>query len=985
VKAIVKGSYNPLKVERAVIEFWQIEKIPSKVREWSRRQERIFTFLEGPPTTNGFMHVGHARGRTMKDIVLRFMRMQGYNVWDQAGWDTQGLPVELEVEKKLGFKSKKDIEVYGIEAFVRECQKLVDYYLSHWRKDSERLGLWLDYEHAYETRTPRYLDALWTFLKEMWNKGLLYEDLRVIPVCPRCETALSGHEVALGSKVVKDPSLFFKVPLLNQEKTYMVAWTTTPWTIISNEALAVHPDEYYVKIEVNGEYWIVAEKRLEYFAKEVKLEKYKVVDRFPGKDLKGFKYKHPLLEEVPKHNEHNGEWEHAIITADWVSMEEGTGVVHMAPAHGPEDFEVAKEYGIRVFKPLMKNGFFSEEAGKYAGLWFKDADKQVIEDLKRKNLLVYCGLYEHEYPHCWRCDTPLMYYADTQWFIKIETIKGTMLQENSKVEWYPPWAGKRFSDWIENARDWCISRERYWGTPLPIWTCRKCKHRIAVGSLEELKKLAVNPEDVIDHHRPWVDRVKIKCPKCGDIMEREKFVVDVWMDSGMAHTAALHQYGWDELFDKFFPYDFITEAVDQTRGWFYTLMFTSVALYGKSPYKKVLNQGHVLDKYGKKMSKSKGNVIWAAEAMGKWGADVLRFYLMAKASPWDNVNFDPAEIRVYKRTLDILWNSVNFALTYMELDKWSPIKLEENLKTLRIEDKWLLTELHKTLEEVKNHLSKFDIHKAVRAISDFIMEKLSHKYITLIRPRVWIERDDPVKRSAYAVLYIALDSAIKAIAPITPFLAEYLYQAFTRRLNPEAPISVHMTLWPKVPRELIFEKAWERADKVLKVAEEILSLRMKIGVKRRWPLKRSIIVCDQIDNELRESTDLLKVYANIKTVDCQTQPVEGEFEIVEADGLKVYVDTKVDEEVLLEGLARELVRRIQVMRKDLNLPLDAILKEVLVYTKDENIIKAVKRHEKYILSEVRAEAIRIVKTEPEDAKAWTIEGAKVKIKIKPTP
>ena len=982
MKAVVKGSYDPLIVEREVMEFWKKHNIPGMVREWSRRQQRIFAFLEGPPTTNGFMHVGHARGRTMKDIVLRFMRMKGYNVWDQAGWDTQGLPVELEVEKKLGFKSKKDIEVYGIEAFVRECQKLVDYYLSQWRRDSERLGLWLDYDQAYETRTPKYLDTLWSFLKEMWNKGLLYEDLRVIPVCPRCETALSSHEVALGSKEVEDPSLYFKLPLLNQDKTYMVAWTTTPWTIISNEALAVHPNEYYVKIDVGGEYWIVAEKRLKDFAKEVKLENYRIVEKVLGRDLKGLKYRHPLLEEVPKHREHNNRWEHAIVTASWVSMDEGTGVVHVAPAHGPEDFEVAKEYNIRVFKPLMKNGFFNEDAGKYAGLWFKEADKHVIEDLKRKGLLVYCGTYKHEYPHCWRCETPLIYYADTQWFIKIEPIKELMLKENSKVEWYPPWAGKRFSDWIENARDWCISRERYWGTPLPIWTCRNCKHRIAVGSLEELKRLAINPEKVVDHHRPWVDQVKIKCPKCGGVMEREKFVVDVWMDSGLAHTAALHQYGLDRLFDKLFPYDFITEAVDQTRGWFYTLMFTSVALYGKSPYKRVLNQGHVLDKYGKKMSKSRGNVIWAHEAMEKWGADVVRFYLMAKASPWDNINFDPAEIRVYKRVLDILWSSVNFALTYMELDKWTPEKLEDDLKNLRIEDKWILTELYMTLLEVEKYLEKFDIHKAVRAISDFIVEKLSHKYITLIRPRVWIERDDPVKRSAYAVLYIILDSIIKAIAPITPFLAEYLYQAFTRKLNPKTPISVHMNSWPRIPEELVFKGSWEEVEKVLKAAEEVLSLRMKIGIKRRWPLKRSIIVRKHIGKELREAVEVFKTYANIKTVELSTEPVKGAYEVIKVNDTTFYVDTSIDEEVLLEGLAREIVRRIQVMRRELDLPLDAVLKEVLVYTENENIKKAIKKHEKYILGEVRAKSIKIVETEPKEAKTWTIEGVKVKIKIK---
>ena len=439
----IRGRYNPLEVEKWVLEFWRKNNVYEKLKQrlCSNKEGKIFRFLEGPPTANGFMHVGHARGRTFKDIVLRYYRMNGYCVWDQAGWDTQGLPVELEVERNLKFKTKKDIESYGVDRFVLECQKLVDYYIERWRKDSERLGLWLDYDHAYETRHPKYIETVWSFLKRMWEKGYLYEDYRVVPVCPRCETALSSHEVALGYKVVKDPSLYFKVKLVNED-VYLIAWTTTPWTIIANEALAVHPNEEYVKIQVGNEYWVVAEKRLKSFISEAGIKDYKIVEKFPGSSLYNKEYVHPLLDEVPEHKKH-GAPNHRVLIADWVSMEEGTGIVHIAPAHGPEDFELGKKFGLTVFKPIQKNGIFTAEAGKYSGKWFKDVNKEVIEDLKRKGLVVHIGVIEHEYPHCWRCDTPLMYYADRQWFIRVDPIKDVMLRENNTVTWYPDWAGKR--------------------------------------------------------------------------------------------------------------------------------------------------------------------------------------------------------------------------------------------------------------------------------------------------------------------------------------------------------------------------------------------------------------------------------------------------------------------------------------------------------------------------------------------------------------
>ncbi|MEM3980114.1 MAG: isoleucine--tRNA ligase, partial [Ignisphaera sp.] len=840
----IKNRYEPLVVEKWVLKFWEEHRIYEKVRrERCSENSKLFKFLEGPPTANGFMHVGHARGRTFKDVMLRFMRMNDHCVWDQAGWDTQGLPVELEVERNLRFKSKKDIEVYGIDKFVQECQKLVDYYIDHWRKASERLGLWLDYDNAYQTRHPKYIEVVWRFLKIAWDKGYLYEDFRVVPVCPRCETALSTHEIAQGYEVVEDPSLYFKIPLIDEPSVYLVAWTTTPWTIIDNEAIAVHPSETYVKIQIGNEFWVLAEKRLQNFVSEVGLKDYKVVEVFPGSALLNKRYIHPLLEEVPAHKEH-GDANHRILGAEWVSMDEGTGVVHIAPAHGPEDFELSKQHGLIVFNSIQKNGVFGDQGGKYRGLWFKQADNVVIEDLKMKNLLVHIGRFQHEYPHCWRCGTPLMFYADKQWFIKIDPIKQIMYDENERVIWRPEWAGKRFSDWIANARDWCISRERFWGTPLPIWTCSSCGYRVIIDSVEEIKRLSKTGEIPSDVHRPWIDKVVLKCPKCGGDMYREPYVVDVWMDSGVAHTASLVQINTEYLFNKLFPYDWITEAVDQTRGWFYTLLFTSSVMHGCSPFKSVLCQGHVLDKYGKKMSKSKGNVIYALDFMEKNGADILRLYLLSKAAPWDSVNFDPDEIKDIKRVLDILWNCVNFAVTYMDLDKWNAKNLDKDLKYLQAEDRWILYELQQVLNRVSNNVLSGNLHLATREIFNFIVESLSHKYITLVRPRVWLEEDAPEKRSAYATLYLVISTIIKALAPFAPFSSEYLYQAFVKKYAPEELVkeSVHLEFWPNLQKDLLREDLWIAASLTFKIAEEVLSLRNVYGIKRRWPLKKAVVV-----------------------------------------------------------------------------------------------------------------------------------------------
>ena len=998
--------YDPREVEKQVAEWWSKNNIIKKAFE-KNRGAPVFSFLEGPPTVNGYMHIGHARGRVYKDIILRYKTMKGFDVWSRAGWDCQGLPTEIEVEKRLNITSKKDLEKIGLERFIEEANNVVDYYISKWREASERLALWLDYDTAYETRKEEYMEHIWYFLKKCYEEGKLVESLRVVPYCPRCETPLSQHELAQGYEEIEDPSIYVKIPLKDRPVSFIIIWTTTPWTIPGNEAVAVHPDEQYIEIKVDNETWILAEKLLEKFIEETKIKNFTKGKTYLGKSLVGLRYIHPLHDEVPEHQKHGGN-AHTVIPSEYVSMEEGTGCVHTAPAHGPEDFELGKRYNLPIFCPVSTTGVFKEEGGKYKELSTREASTIVIDDLRRKNLLVKAGTITHNYPLCWRCGTPLIYLASTQWFLRVEPIKEIMVHENEKVRWWPEWAGtNRFGEWLKNADDWCISRTKVWGTPLNIWVCNECGEKKAVGSRDELNEAIEKPSE-IRMHRPWVDKFVFKCPKCGGKMYRVPFVLDTWLDSGVAHFASIHYLRDKKLFNILFPYDFITEAIDQTRGWFYTLLFTSCMLFNKAPFKSVLTQGHVLDEFGKKMSKSRGNVVWALDAFETYGVDTIRFYLVSKAEPWSTINFVPKEVMQTLEHLNILWNVFSFAKTYFNLDKFDPARhmLDRFKKNLKPEDRWILSRVNSLTRIVSSGLENMEIQDAARELRRFIVEDLSRTYVRAIRRRVWTEAETIDKLTAYATLYYVLKRLVTLLAPFTPYLAEALYHEV--KTNEELE-SIHLASWPRVDEKMIDEELEDAMEIALEVITTALAARQKGGRKLRWPVLHTMITpknhkakkaLEQLKEfitsmtnsqkitilEAGKSPDVLKpeIKLNLKTLGpklgrnlnkvkalidkMDSQEIIKKIEhdnslmlkidgeeieltsddliieyttppyIISMDGkfAYVYLDMTETEELKAVSLANEIIRRIQVMRKDMGLEMMTIVPCIVSIPEEDN-------------------------------------------------
>ena len=1024
-------SYQYNQIEENVQKFWDKNQIYSKVNTL-RKNGPQYSFLDGPPYCSGKIHLGTAWNKVIKDTLLRFKSMNGFSLRRQAGWDMHGLPIEHKVEELLGIGSKQEIETgIGIANFIEKCKEFALENKLAMTNQFKTLGVWMDWEKPYMTLDPNYMESAWWTLKQAHKKNLLTQDKRVISWCPHCETALAAAEIDYEEK--EDPSIYIKFPLkeqllISEENTenlqeYVLVWTTTPWTLPANLAICINPGFEYSFVKLNGEILILASNLVEtvlgpeFIIHKTKIPseneeeedkiieekevKYEIIKTIQGDTLQGLKYVYPFLSEIPKQNEFDQlDNVHTILPGDHVELGEGTGCVHTAPGHGPDDFEIGKEYNLPIFCPVDESGNFTSDAGVYANGFVKDLNNQIIDDLINKNRMYLNETIAHRYGICWRCKTPIIYLSTEQWFLKVTDIKEKMLSQIEKVQWVPKWAGEgRFHDWVENAKDWTISRQRYWGIPIPIWVCPDCGELEVIGSVDELKSKSLEDITTTDEnlvHRPYVDDIKIECPKCQSTMTRIPDVLDVWIDSGVAGWASLYYPKKEESFKQWYPYDFITEGHDQTRGWFYSQLGTGVIAMDQVPYKKVLMHGFVLDEYGKKMIKSLGNVVSPEEVIEKYGADVLRFYLLWACKPWDDLKFVWDELNNVKKMFNILWNVYVFSTTYMALDNFNPKSCNEDNMTLRDEDKWIISKVNSLAKEVGEDIDDLLFYQATRKINQFILDDLSRWYVRLIRGRTWVESDDPDKLGAYYGLYTALTSLIKIMAPITPHISEELYQNLVVDVLDNAKESIHLEDYV-YSEELIDEGLEHEMDIVRDIIEAGARARDVARYKLRWPVTDITVVSenDDVFEAVNHLKDVIKDQSNTKEVLTSKEfeelsfiakpnlktlgpKLKGDLAIVKnyltsADGnqikedLKnngmitvvgndrqgneksielssedvlfdselpddfvssefeygnVFVNTKVTPEILSEAMARELIRRIQDMRKDMDLDVE---------------------------------------------------------------
>lgn len=840
-----------VQMEKNILKFWNEKEIIQKNFELNKDGE-YFTFYDGPPTANGKPHIGHVITRVMKDLIPRYKVMKGYKVLRKAGWDTHGLPVELEVEKSLGISGKPQIEEYGVEDFVKKCKESVFTYSSQWKEMSERVGYWVDMDNPYVTYHNDYIESVWWSLKQIWDKGLLYNGFKIVPYCPRCGTALSSHEVAQGYKDVRENSVYVKFKIKNENK-YILVWTTTPWTLPSNVALAINKKYTYVEVENNGENLILAKELLS------KLEgEYTVTREFLGEELLGTEYEQLLPFCTPDKKAFY------VVHGDYVTLTDGTGIVHIAPAYGEDDNIIGKQYDLPLVNLVDSQGCFVDTVEPWKGLFVKKADPKIIEYLKEKNILYKAEMFTHAYPHCWRCDTPLLYYPRASWFIKMSAMRDKLLKNNNTVTWYPDNIRTgRFGNFLENVIDWGISRERYWGTPLPIWEC-SCGHRECIGSIAELKEKGIDVPENIELHKPYIDNVKLRCPECGKEMTRVTEVIDCWYDSGSMPFAQYH-YPFEnkELFEANFPAQFISEAVDQTRGWFYTLMAISTIIFDKSPFENCVVLGHILDKNGLKMSKHKGNVLSPFTVLDNEGADAVRWYFYTASAPWLPSRFyEDAVIESQRKFISTLWNVYSFYVLYAEIDQFDPTKYEDYVSS-NVMDKWIMSKLNSLVKQIDDDLNGYRITQAATALENFV-DELSNWYVRRNRARYWVVEMTDDKIGAYMTLYRVLKTFCIIAAPFIPFVTEEIYQNLVANLDKNAPESVHLCMWPEYHAEMVDKKLEEEMELAYKLVQLGRAARNAANIKNRQPLSKMLLSTKALPDYYG---DIIKDELNIKEIE----------------------------------------------------------------------------------------------------------------------
>ncbi|MCD7774190.1 MAG: isoleucine--tRNA ligase [Clostridiales bacterium] len=1042
----ISPNVNFVEQEKKIEKFWQDEKIFEKSID-EREKGTPYIFYDGPPTANGKPHIGHVLTRVIKDMIPRYRTMKGCMVPRKAGWDTHGLPVELEVERMLGLDGKEQIEEYGLEPFIEHCKESVWKYKGMWEDFSRTVGFWADMDNPYVTYHNDFIESEWWALKKIYEKGLLYKGFKIVPYCPRCGTPLSSHEVAQGYKVVKERSAVVRFKVKGED-AYFLAWTTTPWTLPSNVALCVNPKDTYCKVKAaDGYTYYMAEALLDKVLGKLASEDapaYEILESFPGKDLEYREYE-PLFDFIKPTCDKQHKKAFIVMCDSYVTMTDGTGIVHCAPAFGEDDARVGKRYDLPFVQFVDGKGNMTDET-PYAGIFVKKADPIILTDLDKMGMLFDAPKFEHDYPHCWRCGTPLIYYARESWFIKMTDVKDDLIRNNNTINWIPESIGKgRFGDWLENVQDWGISRNRYWGTPLNIWEC-ECGNRHSIGSIEELKSMSDNCPDDIELHRPYIDNVTIKCPKCGKQMKRVPEVIDCWFDSG-SMPFAQHHYPFEnkELFESQFPADFISEAVDQTRGWFYSLLAISTLIFNKAPYKNVIVLGHVQDENGQKMSKSKGNAVDPFDALEKHGADAIRWYFYTNSAPWLPNRFHDKAVTEYQRKfMGTLWNTYAFYVLYANIDEFDPTKYDIKECSLTVMDKWLLSKLNSMVRAVDENLNDYRIPEAAKALQGFV-DEMSNWYVRRGRERYWVQGMTEDKKAAYMTLYTALVTVSKAAAPFIPFMCESIYQNLVRSVDKNAPESVHLCLFPEVQTDCIDKQLEDDMDNVIDIVVLGRAARNGSNIKNRQPLSTMYVQCEKKLPDFY--VDIIKDELNVKRVDfdsdaedfvsytfkpqlktlgpkfgkklgeirnalsllpssakreldekgsitlslsdgditlgkediiIDTKQKEGVFTVSDK-GVTVALDTVLTDELVEEGFVKELISKIQTMRKDSGFNVTDRINVAL--SGNAKILEIAKKNESLISKIVLSDSIGGDNADGSNAKEWDINGETVTIGV----